>query len=146
MSKSPDELKEGGRRFVDEIFNQRNLDYAEEALSVNFVEHSPPAGLPPDKSGAIARLKRFLDASDDLRAETLDVVSDGRQIAVRVRYTGTDTGGLFPGVPPTGRPFDIEGIDIAAVNEDGRVIEHYGIIDMKDAMEQLGLAPFSGEA
>jgi predicted ester cyclase len=63
-----------------------------------------------------------------------------------VRYTGTDTGGLFPGVPPTGRPFDIEGIDIAAVNEDGTVIEHYGIIDMKDAMEQLGLAPFAGEA
>ena len=144
MNKTPDELKEGGRRFV--VFNQRNLDYAEAALSVNFVEHSPPAGLPPDKSGAIARLKRFLDASDDLRAETLDVVSDGRHIGIRVRYTGTDTGGLFPGVPPTGRPFDIEGIDIAAVNEDGRVIEHYGIIDMRDAMEQLGLAPFSGEA
>lgn len=146
MNKTPDELKEGGRRFVDEIFNQRNLDYAEGALSVNFVEHSPSAGLPPDKSGAIARLKRFLDASDDLRAETLDVVSDGRHIGIRVRYAGTDTGGLFPGVPPTGRPFDIEGIDIAAVNEDGRVIEHYGIIDMRDAMEQLGLAPFSGEA
>jgi predicted ester cyclase len=86
-----------------------------------------------------------LDASDDLQAEILDVVSDGRHIGVRVRYTGTDTGSLFPGVPPTGRPFDIEGIDIAAVNEDGSVIEHHGIIDMKDAMEQLGLAPFAGE-
>jgi hypothetical protein len=31
------------------------------------------------------------------------------------------------------------------VNEDGRVIEHYGIIDMRDAMEQLGLALFAGE-
>jgi predicted ester cyclase len=94
------------RRFVDEVFNKRNLDYAERTLTANFVEHLPPAGLPPDKSGAIARLKRFVDASDDLRAETLDVVSDGRHIGVRVRYTGTDTGGLFPGVPPTGRPCD----------------------------------------
>ena len=145
MSKTPDELKEGCRRFVDEIFNKRNLDYAVSALNVNFVEHSPPAGFPRDKSGGIARLQRFLEASDDLRAETLDVVSDGRHIGVRVRYTGTDTGGLFPGVPPTGRSFDIEGIDIAAVNEEGSLIEHYGIIDMRDVMEQLDLASFAGE-
>lgn len=145
MSKTREELKEGCRRFVEEVFNQRNLEYAERVLDVTCVDHSPPADLGPDKSGAIARLKRLIDASGDLRAETVDVVSDGRHIGVRVRYTGTDTGGLFPGVPPTGRPFDIEGIDIAVVNEDGRVIEHYGIIDMKDAMEQLGLAPFAGE-
>jgi predicted ester cyclase len=145
MSKTVDELTEGCRRFVDEIFNKRNLDYAERTLTASFVEHLPPAGLPPDKSGAIARLKRFLDASDDLRAETLDVVSDGRHIGVRVRYTGTDTGGLFPGVPPTGRSFDIEGIDISAVNEDGSPIEHFGIIDMRDAMEQLDLVPLADE-
>jgi hypothetical protein len=83
MSKTLDELKEGCRRFVDEVFNKRNLDYAERTLTANFVEHLPPAGLPPDKSGAIARLKRFVDASDDLRAETLDVVSDGRHVGVR---------------------------------------------------------------
>ncbi len=145
MSKAPDELKEGCRRFVDEVFNKRNLDYAESTLNVNFVEHSPPAGFPLDKSGAIARLKRFLEASDDLRAETLDVVSDGWHLGVRVRYTGTDTGGLFPGVPATGRSFDIEGIHIAALNEDGSLIEHYGIIDMRDAMEQLDLVPLAGE-
>jgi predicted ester cyclase len=145
MSKTREELKEGCRRFVEEVFNQRNLGYAERVLDVTCVDHSPPADFGPDKSGAIARLKRLIDATGDLRAETVDVVSDGRHVGVRVRYTGTDTGGLFPGVPPTGRPFDIEGIDIAVVNEDGRVIEHYGIIDMKDAMEQLGLAPFAGE-
>ena len=146
MSKTPDELKEGCHRFVDEIFNKRNLDYAERSLNVKFVEHSPPAGFPRDKSGAIARFKLLLDASDDLRGQIQDVVSDGRHVGVRVRYTGTDTGGLFPGVPPTGRPFDIEGIDIAVVNEHGSVIEHYGIIDMKAAMEQLGLAPIVGES
>lgn len=146
MSKTRDELKELSRRFVDEIFNKRNLEYAEEALNASFVEHSPPPDLPTDKSGAIARFKLLLDASDDLGAEIQDVMSDGRHVGVRVRYTGTDTGGLFPGVAPTGRPFDIEGIDIAVVNEDGSVIEHYGIIDMKAAMEQLGLAPFAGES
>lgn len=146
MSMAPDELKEGCRRFVDEIFNNRNLDYAESRLNVDFLDDSPPAGFPSDKSGAIARLKRFLEASDDLRAETLDVVSDGRHIGVRVRYTGTDTGGLYPGVPATGRSFDIEGIHIVAVNQDGSLVEHYGIIDMRDAMEQLDLVPSADES
>ena len=77
--------------------------------------------MPTDKTGGIARFKWLLDASDDVRAEILDVVSDGRHVAIRARYVGTDTGGVFPGVPATGRPFDIEGIDIASINHVGNL-------------------------
>ena len=95
---TPDELREAGRRFIDEIFNRRNLVYAGETLADDFVEHSaPPPAMPTDKTGAIARFKWLLDASDDVRAEILDVVSDGRHVAIRARYVGTDTGGVFLG-------------------------------------------------
>ena len=40
--RSPEEAKETARRFIDEVFNQRNLKHAEEMLTEDFVEHSPP--------------------------------------------------------------------------------------------------------
>ncbi len=139
---TPDELRAISRRFVDEVFNKRNLKHAEEMLAEDFVEHSPPLpDMPGDKSGAIQAIKLLLDSSDDLRVEILDQVSDGRRIAIRGRYTGTDTGGLFPGMPATGRHFDIEGIDVLVANDAGTFVEHYGTTDMKGAMQQLGLAP-----
>jgi predicted ester cyclase len=83
----------------------------------------------------------LLDASNDLRAEILDIVSDGTRVGIRIRYTGTDSGGLFPGTEATGRTFDIEGMDIFVANDAGRFVEHYGILDLRAAMSQLGLVP-----
>jgi len=118
-----------------------------EANNEDFVEHSaPPPAMPTGKTGAIARFKWLLDACDDLRAEIMDIVADGRHVAIRARFVGTDPGGVFPGVPATGRPFDIEGIDIASINDDGKFVEHYGILDMKDTLEQLGITPNIGGA
>ena len=68
-------------------------------------------------------------------------MSDGRRIAIRGRYTGTDTGGFAPGMPATNKPFDIEGIDVATLSDDGRMAEHYGVADVMTGMVQVGLAP-----
>ena len=94
-----------------------------------------------DKAGAIDGFKLFLDSSDDLHAEIIEQVSDGRRVAIRARYSGTDTGGFAPGMEPTGKRFEIEGIDVATLNDEGRFAEHYGIADAMTAMVQLGLAP-----
>ena len=139
--RTPDEAKDIARRFVEEVFNQRNLKHAEEMLADDFVEHSPFPGLAPDKAGAIESFRLALDASDDLRAEIIDLISDGDRIAIRARYVGTDTGGSAPGVPPTGKAFDVEGIDVAFLGDDGRFREHYGILDVATMMQQLGLVP-----
>jgi predicted SnoaL-like aldol condensation-catalyzing enzyme len=143
--RTPEEAKEISRRFIDEVFNQRNLKHAEEMLSEAFVEHSPaPPSMGTDKAAAIEGFRFFVDASDDLRVEILEQVSDGDRVAIRARYAGTDTGGLAPGAPATGKTFDIEGIDVAVLDGDGRFSEHYGIADFMTAMGQLGLMPPSG--
>ena len=144
---TPEEAKEIARRFIDEVFNKRNLKHAEEVLSEGFTEHSPPfPGMGSDKAAAIEGFRLLIDSSDDLHAEIVELVSDGERIAIRARYSGTDTGGFAPGVPPTGKRFDIEGIDVAVFGEDGRYVEHYGIADVMAAMDQLGLLPPPAEA
>jgi predicted ester cyclase len=52
---------------------------------------------------------------------------------------GTNTG-PFQGMPPTGRPVEVESIDIVRVR-DGRYVEHWGVIDMAAMMLQLGMLP-----
>ncbi|MDP9295169.1 MAG: ester cyclase [Actinomycetota bacterium] len=139
---TPEELKAKARRFIDEVFNKRNLKHAEESLSKDFTEHSPfTPELGSGRDAAIEGFRLVIDSSDDLRAEILDLVSDGHRIAIRARYSGTDTGGYMPGVAPTGKRFEIEGIDVATVDDDGNYSEHYGIPDLMTAMQQIGLAP-----
>ena len=140
--RTPDEAREISTRFIDEVFNRRNLKHAEEMLADGFVEHSPiTPEMGTDKAAAIEGFRIFLDSSEDLKAEVIEQVSDGRRIAIRARYTGTDTGGFYPGIPPTGKRFDIEGIDVAILDDDGRFVEHYGIADVMTGMAQIGLAP-----
>jgi len=135
-----EEAKEISRNFIDEVFNKRNLKHAEEILTDVFVEHSPPPGvMGNDRAAAMAGFQMFLDSSDDLRVEIMELISDGNRVAIRGRYSGTDTGGFAPGVPPTGKRFDIEGIDVAVLDDEGRFAEHYGIPDAMTAMAQLGM-------
>ena len=142
---TPEELKAIARRFVDEVFNKRNLKHAEEMLTDDFVEHSPVTpDLGSGKNAAMESFRILLDSSDDLRAEILEQVSDGQRVAIRARYSGTDTGGAFPGMAPTGKHFDIEGIDVAVLDDEGRFIEHYGVADVMTAMGQLGHLPPPG--
>ena len=143
---TPTELETSARRFFELIFNDRSLSLADKMLATNFVEHLPPLADPVSKpAGANPHFEALLEASDDLHVQILDLVVDGRRVAIRARYQGTDTGGLFPGMPARGRRFDVDGIDVLVVDDQGKFSEHMGIVDLRKAMEQLGIVS-SGSA
>jgi predicted ester cyclase len=65
---------------------------------------------------------------------------------VVVRWTNPGTHvGEFAGIPPTGRAFSIAGIDIYRV-VDGRLSEHWHVVDQLAMLGQLGLLPESSPA
>lgn len=109
-------------------------------LADDFVELLPPriTGTAEPASVTIY-FDGLLEASRDLRVEILDVVSDGRRVAVRAEFSGTDAGGLVPGVGHRGGHFAIEGIDVLTADVHGRFTDHIGIIDVRAAMDQLGI-------
>jgi predicted ester cyclase len=143
--RTPDEAREIVLRFYDEIFNKRNLKYAEEAIADDAVERSPLSpDMGNDKAAALTTLQAILDNSPDMKAEVLEVVATPDRVAARARFTGTDSGkgwGAMMGAPATGKPISVEGIDVTVLGEDGRFIEHYGIFDAPAMMVQLGLMP-----
>jgi len=139
---TPEEMKVLNRRFIDEVFNEQNLDAADQMLADDFVEHADmPPGFTPDKAGALEWFKIAFGMSSDMQVEILQTVARGDRIASHSIMRGTDTGGAMPGAPPTNKPFEIESIDIVRVSGDGKVTDHWGITDTMTMMQQLGLAP-----
>jgi predicted SnoaL-like aldol condensation-catalyzing enzyme len=138
---TPEENKELARRFVNAVFNDHDADYAMDALSDDFVEHQPMPGMPPDKKGTVEQMRFFLQSSPDIKAEIHDLIASGDRVAIRATYTGTDAGGFLPGMAPTNKRYSMEGMDIVRWGDDGKVLEHWGIVDAMSAMGQLGLLP-----
>src|SRR5205807_9033153 len=130
------------REFNDRAITGHDMAYIDSVLSEDFVEHNPMPGLGNDKKGALRTFESMFQITPDMKGEIIDLVIGGNRAAIRGRYSGTDSGtGPMPGVPATGKPWSVEGIDVVAVGEDGRFTEHYGIIDLAGIMTQLGLMP-----
>jgi steroid delta-isomerase-like uncharacterized protein len=146
--RTPEENRETSRRFIDEVFNMRNLKHAEEMLAEPFIEHNPlDPRMGNGKAAAIASFQGILDATPDLRVEVHDLIATPDRVAIRATYSGTDSGtgwGAPMGVPATGKPFSVEGIDVAILDEAGMFREHYGLFDVMGMMGQLGLLPAPG--
>jgi predicted ester cyclase len=146
--RTADEAKEIVRRFYDEVLTTHDLKAADAMIAENAVEKSPLSpDMGNDKAAALATLQALFDNSPDLKTEILDIIATGDRVAVRSRFTGTDSGkgwGAIMGAGPTGKAFTVEGIDVVAIGDDGRFTEHYGLFDAPAMMMQLGLMPAPG--
>jgi steroid delta-isomerase-like uncharacterized protein len=127
------------RRLYD-LVGTGDIDAFGELLADDFIEHEEAPGLAPTKDGVKSFFRMQLAAFPDLRMAVEDVVADGNKVVTRVRYTGTQTG-EFMGMPATGKSVDVQLIDIFRFADDGRVGEHWGVIDLMAMMQQLGVVP-----
>ena len=68
---TPEQNAETVRTFVDEVFNRRNLEFAEKSLTDDFVEHNPlTPEMGNDKAGAMATFQALAAAMPDTTAVT----------------------------------------------------------------------------
>lgn len=131
------------RRFVDEVQSQGNVDAIYEFCSPEFVNHSAPPGLPPDREGIKVVTAMFRGAFPDSYFTVEDMIAEGDKVTTRKTFHGTHEG-EFMGIPPTGRHVSMGLIDIVRISE-GRVVEHWSVGDNLGMMQQLGVIPQPGE-
>ena len=127
------------RRFVDEYQSGHDVSVAEELLADDFVDHSPFGPFSPDRNGVLALFGMLFAAFPDLRAEIHQQFSDGDTVITRKTFHGTHHGELM-GIAPTGAEVAFDLIDIVRVR-DGKMVEHWNIIDSMALMTQLGAIP-----
>jgi steroid delta-isomerase-like uncharacterized protein len=137
---SIEENKRLAARPHEEVFNQGNLDAADEIFSADYVQHEshlPP--LPPGPEG-VKRLASLLRAAfPDLHLTLNDTIAEGDKVTHRWTFQGTHQG-EFNGIPATGRRVVIAGIDIWRI-VDGKLVENQQVVDNLSLLEQLGAIP-----
>jgi steroid delta-isomerase-like uncharacterized protein len=132
-------------RRMYELINAGDIDAFGDLLAEDFVEHEELPGLSASKDGVKTFFRMQLAAFPDLRMDPLDIISDGAKAVARVRYTGTQQGD-FQGMPATGKSVDVQLVDIFAFDGDGRVREHWGVLDQLTLLQQLGVVPVGAPA
>src|SRR5207247_6942938 len=123
---TPQENAETVRELIQRVLNEGDIGFAEKTLSESYVERSPMPGGTADKAGAIAMFTMMRQQTPDMRIEVEDVIASGNKVAVRSTMTGTDTNGVMPGTPPTGKSFPMGASDVITVDDAGMETEHEG--------------------
>src|SRR5215216_4225178 len=125
----PEEKMQSVRTFAEEVFGNKNLNYAADWLADDFVEHQVFPRTTPDKKGAIESYRIFFEASPDMTAEIHDMVAAGDNVAIRATYRGTYKGGFILNMPATGKTFEMEAMYTVRINDEGQIAEHWGLVD-----------------
>lgn len=133
-----DRNESAARRVFEELFNERNLDAAEELFAPDYRNHAGGDHNGPE--GMKRLIEELTAAFPDHHSQIEDVVADGDRVALRVTFSGTHEGD-FRGMPATGRRFSQMQMHLVALDDQGRAVDHWAVRDDLGMMTQLGLFP-----
>jgi steroid delta-isomerase-like uncharacterized protein len=132
---SIEENKALARRWNEEIWNKGNMAAVDELMAGNFVWHSAPPGMAPDREG-FKQYAASLLVFSDVSCVAEDMVAEGDKVAVRWSWSGKHTGD-YMGMAPTGKQATMTGISIIHI-ADGKITAEWDEQDNMGFMTQLG--------
>ncbi|OLC25191.1 MAG: hypothetical protein AUG06_11900 [Actinobacteria bacterium 13_1_20CM_2_65_11] len=137
----PEDLKELMRRFVEEVWNQGNLDVVDQLAAPGCVTHDPaaPGGELRGPDGIKQLVSMYRKAFPDTRFVINDLIVEGDEVAGRFTASGTHKGALM-GIAPTGKRVSITGLTITRF-QDGKQVESWASYDQVGMLQQLGALP-----
>src|SRR5437762_5597197 len=105
------ESKAVARRFVEELWNERRLELADELIAPACVTHQLRSGAedsPAPRTPALLKehIAAWLAAFPDLRFEIEQMIAEGAFVSTRCTMRGTHTGAWL-GVAPTNRQVSV---------------------------------------
>jgi steroid delta-isomerase-like uncharacterized protein len=126
------------RQFYETVFQTGDIQASEHFMAEDFVDHAPWPGHPATRDGFKAGTAEMRAAFPDLSIKPVKIIEEDGKVAAVVRISGTHHGEFF-GEKPTGRAFEVDGVDILQVKQ-GKLSEHWGVIDSDQIMAQLRLS------
>jgi len=124
-------------RFFDEVVSQGNLDLVDVICAADYRLHATLSGTEAIDRDQLKELVRSWRSSfEGGRIAIEDIVAEGDLVAARMRETGTHTG-EFKGVQATGRKVSYGSMTFLRIR-DGKIVEHWGLLDMPTLLQQIG--------
>lgn len=131
------------RQLIEEVINQNNLSLGEAIIAADMIEHEEHTpGVPAGIEGTKIMFTMVHSAFPDFKATINDLIAEDDKVVVFMTWTGTQHG-EWMGLPPSGKPMSINVMDIFRV-ADGKLVEHWGMMDSMAMMQQLGAMPAPG--
>ena len=125
-----------------EVLNKGNFGLIDEIMATDYVDHLAQPGVPKTREGFKQTAIALRMAFPDLHYTIDDSIESGDRIVHRVTASGTMKGD-FQGMPATGKRATWTEIHIGRV-ANGRLTEHWGLIDQLGMLVQLGIVPAPG--
>lgn len=125
--------------FIDGLFTKGDLGAVDTYLAEDFINHDPPFGVTPDREGMRTAASMMRAAFPDWHSELHALIAEGDVVVERFTAGGTHRGEVM-GVPATGKPISLPGINIFRLR-DGLIVERWGRLDDLGFLKQLGVVP-----
>lgn len=142
---NPEQNKQVVQRFVEECWNQGNLNKASEFLTDQVRFHDPVF---PGLSPGIQNIKNHIEvcrrAFPDLRFTIDDTIAERNEVVLHWSAHGTHKG-QFLGMQPTQRKVTIDGTSIYRL-EGSKIAESHANWNLATMMAQLGVLEVPKEA
>ena len=85
------------RAYVETVFNQPQVERADELVAPDYLDHAALPGQEPGLPGAKQKWAMHLAGIPDLRVAIEELVAEGDKVAVRRSHAGTHRGGREAG-------------------------------------------------
>ncbi len=136
------------RRFIDEMWNHRKLQVADELFAGNCVTHQlrsgeDSAGVPRSPDSVKREAAAWLTGFPDLEFVLEQMLAAGDRVMSYCTMRGTHSG-AWMGIGPTGRKVSIPIITIHRI-KDGKIAEDWVLVGSLILFQQLGLVPQTQE-
>ena len=136
---SGSENKEVCRRFFEAVVSQGDLSLIDEICAPDYRLHATLSGPDAIDREALRKLVTSWRSSfPDGKITLEDIVAEDDLVAARMLETGIQSG-EFKGISPTGRQVRYGSMTFLRV-VDGKITDHWGLLDMPSLLEQLGAA------
>ena len=131
-------------RFVEELWNERRLDVADEIFADDCVTHQLRSGVPVDavRRGPQAikeHIEGWIASFPHLRFSVEQMLSEGDRVVTQLLMEGTHQGSWL-GIPASGKQIQIRMFTVHRIAQ-GKIVEDWVLVESLGLFQQLGLVP-----
>jgi predicted ester cyclase len=126
------------RRLIKEV-EKGNLNFVDEVLAPDFVDHDLLPDQEPDREGYKRNLSKDLDAFSDFDITIEDQIAEGDKVVTRLTWRGTHDRGEAMSMSPTGEKVEVTAIFIHRIAE-GKVKDEWSASDTLERLRPTSAA------
>lgn len=136
------------RRFVDELWNGRQLEVADEIFAADCITHqlrsgAPSSAVPRGPEAIKEHVSGWLRSFPDLRFTVEQIIAQNDRVATQLLVEGTHQAPWL-GIPASGKTLQIRMFTLHRIAGD-KIVEDWVLVESLGVFQQLGVIPSTPE-